>query len=819
MKTLILLFSAAIIQAAMPPLVDNQWVAVPNTKLIDVAPTNGEFPYTWGVEGPSAVFSNWAGAAFDYQRGRMFATGGGHCGYYGNEMYMYEVDSCKWFRLTNPTVPIPGYGCSGEQYEALIDTVSHDTTPQARHTYSGTCYIQHADRFLMVSRGYSRTMRDSLLKPDSITWMFDPFTKRWENRYPYSASGIIPKRSVGDLSVYDSVSRKVYYHGYSDGGASVPGWFAYDYDLNTWTRLNGDDGSWAAGCLDPKRRLVVEIGNNGKLTVWDIDQGFTGANWTTTRAGNALYDWCDYNCNRGIDYDRVNDRYVVWYETGDSVFVLDPETRVWDTYYATHNTGSTQGIYNRFRYVPTKGAFMAAANINNDVHFFKLVLPLHQDTSAMLSLDPHATSFTFEQYQTLPLVYTASFVDGVTDTVTWNCFFECLDTAVASVTQEGKVYGKLPGSARIHVRKITRMTTLDDTVTLTVVPTTAVIDSVRLDTALVHVLATRDTFRLAGTVYAHTGTGTISWRIDTAASWLSRNASVQVDEGVVAGTVAGGPVAVVVSQGGASDSCMVTVLPNPAFIKRINFQPWPSMPTPYGWLCQAYDWLYNPSRGYGWINYPDDGNTVSNVDNYLLQTRLIVYSGADYKVNVPDGEYIIKAGLGNTDPYYSGWNWMTRGTDTLVKWYDKTGEAGIGVDTVTVTGGNGLTVRFKGYVCYLIVISSEGIDINAIAEDGGLEPNTGPMAAETAIAAAAFGFTVNPSPFNPATRLSYCVPGGKGDARFSVFTPDGRLVREISVRSGRGQAVFDGRDLASGVYLIRLTAGGKVLEKKAVLIK
>ncbi|MBL8027949.1 MAG: Ig-like domain-containing protein [Fibrobacteres bacterium] len=824
----IALFFAVQLWAAVPTLVNNQWVAAPNTKLADVAPTNGQFPYTWGNEGPSAVFADWAGAAFDYQKGRMFATGGGHCGYYGNEMYMFAVDSCKWTRLTNPTVLYPGYGCTGDQSEVLIDTASNDTTPQARHTYSGTCYIQHAEKFFMVSRGYVRTYKDSAFKPDSITWIFDPATKRWEHRYPVSNIGTIPKRSIGDLSIYDSVSKMVYYHGFSDGGASLPGWFKYDYEANTWTRINQDDGSSAVGCLDTKRRLIIENKNNNQLVAWDIANGFTGSSWTTIRAGNALNNWCADNCVRAIDYDRINDRYVSWYENSDTVFVLDPVTKVWDTYYATHQLGTTnQGIYNRFRYVPSIGAFMAAANINNNVHFFKLKIPLHQDTFAMTSLDAHAAAFSVEQYQTIPLTYTATFADGITDTVTWGCFFSSLDTAIATISQEGKVYGKRVGTARIVAKKITRQTTLSDTVNIAVLPTSATIDSIRLELSSVKLLNVRDSLLLKGTVYAHVNTQNITWPIDTAANWTTSNSAIAiVNEGLVNGVSEGGPVNIIVNQGGKADTCVVTIMPNPTYIKRINFQN-PSLPIPLGWAAQSYFSLYNAGVGYGWVSYPDDNNRITAGSNFLLQTRMISYSGTNFKINVPAGDYIIKTGMGDIAPYYGGNNWLVYGTDTLMKWDSKTNEAGIEIDTITVTGTSGLTLKFKGYWCYLIIISKEGIDINEIAEDGGLVDNINygcSTASEGNKTIDDLSLTVNPSPFNPSTSLSFSIPKGTQKGFISIFTHNGTLVKTFALKNSRGNIIWDGRNshgesLPSGSYIVKLTAGKMVINKQAVLIK
>src|SRR5438309_11729433 len=61
--------------ATMP---SDSWLAVPNSHMRDVAPTNGQFAGTWGITGPPAVMNSWCGGALDSQRNRLVLWGGGH---------------------------------------------------------------------------------------------------------------------------------------------------------------------------------------------------------------------------------------------------------------------------------------------------------------------------------------------------------------------------------------------------------------------------------------------------------------------------------------------------------------------------------------------------------------------------------------------------------------------------------------------------------------------------------------------------------------------------------------------------------------------
>jgi hypothetical protein len=78
-----------------------------------------------------------------------------------------------------------------------------------------------------------------------------------------------------------------------------------------------------------------------------------------------------------------------------------------------------------------------------------------------------------------------------------------------------------------------------------------------------------------------------------------------------------------------------------------------------------------------------------------------------------------------------------------------------------------------------------------------------------------------PNPFNPKTGVRFQVPG-VSDVKLVVYDLLGRevavLVNEKKA-PGRYEVQFDGKGLASGVYLYRLTAGTFSQVRKMVLLR
>ena len=98
---------------------------------------------------------------------------------------------------------------------------------------------------------------------------------------------------------------------------------------------------------------------------------------------------------------------------------------------------------------------------------------------------------------------------------------------------------------------------------------------------------------------------------------------------------------------------------------------------------------------------------------------------------------------------------------------------------------------------------------------------------ETTTLPARFALEANtPNPFNPLTTIHFELDRA-GSAALRIFSVSGALVRTLvqkQLPSGRYRAQWDGRDeqgrsVGSGVYIYRLTAGGRGLARKMSLLK
>ena len=82
-------------------------------------------------------------------------------------------------------------------------------------------------------------------------------------------------------------------------------------------------------------------------------------------------------------------------------------------------------------------------------------------------------------------------------------------------------------------------------------------------------------------------------------------------------------------------------------------------------------------------------------------------------------------------------------------------------------------------------------------------------------------FQNHPNPFNPATIIRYHIPQ-TSQVKVEVYDLFGRRVYSLvnaEESAGDHSIRFDGSNLASGVYLYRVTANGYVATKKLVLLK
>jgi hypothetical protein len=342
MLTALLVTAAMALQAgqSVETAAPNTWVEIPDSQMKKVAYPFEKNPKVDGVCGSGSVIAAWCGAAFDSKRDRLVLWGGGHADYAGNELYGFDVKKLAWERITEP-FPDP----------VKDQEINADGSPNSRHTYAGSTYIAHADRFFSIGGSLWGV---GFAKCD-LTWTFDFEAKKWENRNPSGANDL---GGFEQSSIYDPATKLVYYF-------NGKGFYTYDYDKNAWSRLG--EGLYATSLtIDTKRNLLFAIGS-GKVLVYDLhSQKPKSQEWKTTGGDEFIA-----KSKQPLDYSPVADRIVGWDGAG-KIYVLDPDKKVWSVQDAAGGPQATpNGMYGRFHYVPSLNAFICVTDMSANVFFYK----------------------------------------------------------------------------------------------------------------------------------------------------------------------------------------------------------------------------------------------------------------------------------------------------------------------------------------------------------------------------------------------------------------------------------------------------------------
>jgi hypothetical protein len=78
-----------------------------------------------------------------------------------------------------------------------------------------------------------------------------------------------------------------------------------------------------------------------------------------------------------------------------------------------------------------------------------------------------------------------------------------------------------------------------------------------------------------------------------------------------------------------------------------------------------------------------------------------------------------------------------------------------------------------------------------------------------------------PNPFNPSTTINYSIPKA-GHVKLIVYNAIGSKVATLAndfKSAGTYSVIFNGKDLASGIYFYRLETGNYSVVKKLILMK
>ncbi len=346
-----------------PPIVTSgEWSSVPNTKLQDLNPCpTDDCSYSANL-GFSSIIEAWCGGVFDPIGNRMLIWGGGHQGYYGNDMYAFDLDTSTWSQIIPPS-----------NYAATSNDESlgryPDGRPIARHTYGNMAFVASENTFLATGAyGISPSGNG-----DNRFWALDLSLPgpEWSEKTASESIGSM----TASYATYNPIDKMVYYHKGSSGR-----FYKYDIKTDTHTYLTQKPVQiYAASAMDTKRnKLLILGGSSGNQAfVWDLNSSIPSSEnlMNNTNFQNSLGAELANDSQFGLAYDASKDRFVAW-KNGKTVYVINPETyEVVKTVPSGEvNPGDpvSNGTYGRFRYAPSIEAFVLVNRIDQDIFIFKL---------------------------------------------------------------------------------------------------------------------------------------------------------------------------------------------------------------------------------------------------------------------------------------------------------------------------------------------------------------------------------------------------------------------------------------------------------------
>ena len=148
--SVLVLYGMSVHADVIDDLQPGHWAAISLNTISDVDPCPANNCSYTAVQGQSAVIDVWNGGAFATrygQRGGLVVFGGGHGAYYGNEIYVFDLASRKWERVSEPVVNPSCNQSTGEL---------QDGSPCSAHTYDYVDYHPATNSFVELGSWRAR---------------------------------------------------------------------------------------------------------------------------------------------------------------------------------------------------------------------------------------------------------------------------------------------------------------------------------------------------------------------------------------------------------------------------------------------------------------------------------------------------------------------------------------------------------------------------------------------------------------------------------------------------------------------------------------
>lgn len=320
-----------------------------------------------GNNGHSCVIECWNGGAFASRlggKGSLIAWGGGHKGYYGNEVYAFDMATRQWSRLSNP-YPTPSF--------PITDGIWANGSPAVPHTYAMVGYHPATNSFVSVQTEWSNL--GGQVAPVPV--FFDLATKTWR-RAPRAPALV----QYGGWAVYDASRDAWWMEGGDSGGQFAKYAMNGNGTAGTWTmyppKFNALD---ALAERDPVNDIIVMTTFGTGTNMYGLDLKNPSSAPVLLRQGGSPPT---RQGRHGWEWSVARQSFIYW-RSGSDVYEVhltggDWRTGTWEWNRLTSSANAltpqdpSLGIYNRFRIASYDDAEIAVVvnSTTGPVYAFKL---------------------------------------------------------------------------------------------------------------------------------------------------------------------------------------------------------------------------------------------------------------------------------------------------------------------------------------------------------------------------------------------------------------------------------------------------------------
>jgi pectate lyase len=286
----------------------NAWTALSSVNTFNDVRTTDSGANYWGSNGSNSVYTAWSGGALIDRgtHGQFAQWGGGHTDYYGNEVYMFDLNTLTYSRVNEPYVQSGGF--AGPFTNGLLS----NSTPNVSHTYYHIG--ARGDELWIFNRQLTNAPTNTVLASK-----FNLDSETWTN-YTTAFSGVAPSPTEEGFC-YDS-SRD----GFWGVRNNNMGWGFYDVVANTyssWAFASGHYNPRTSCVYVPGKDAVIIYNEGGTIGMNPASPSSDRIVLTTSGSGPSVTQGSMMHWSENLGA-------IVYYKSRDDyIYLLTPPSGTW----------------------------------------------------------------------------------------------------------------------------------------------------------------------------------------------------------------------------------------------------------------------------------------------------------------------------------------------------------------------------------------------------------------------------------------------------------------------------------------------------------